>query len=188
MVYLSTSYLYQIMNLADDDEQEVFSSSQNIDRFFFSPTELKNLSLVDTLKSLAPLTSMEINDYLRLDTPQILAYSGRSARSGVRMLKHGLELVNIAVSQLPGTPIAVWTVKKNASDKNDYYVIISFINCTLVLAIRNDTIEDVHDSGFISSTPTLACAQMGQEAFVQVILIYRPEISFKFYCVVNYAY
>ena len=45
------------------------------------------------------------------DSPQILTLCGRGARSSVRMLRHGLEVVEVAVSELPGNPNAVWTVK-----------------------------------------------------------------------------
>ena len=46
------------------------------------------------------------------DTPQIYAACGRGPRSTLRVLRHGLEVSEMAVSELPGNPNAVWTVKR----------------------------------------------------------------------------
>lgn len=44
---------------------------------------------------------------------------------------------------------------------------MSFINATLVLSI-GETVEEVTDSGFLGTTPTLACHQIGDDALVQI--------------------
>ena len=48
------------------------------------------------------------------DTPQVYTACGRGPRSTLRVLRHGLEVTEMAVSELPGNPNAVWTVKKRA--------------------------------------------------------------------------
>lgn len=48
------------------------------------------------------------------DTPQLYALCGRGPRSTLRVLRHGLEVSEMAVSELPGNPNAVWTVKRRA--------------------------------------------------------------------------
>ena len=53
------------------------------------------------------------------------------------------------------------------SDEFDSYIIVSFVNATLVLSI-GETVEEVTDSGFLGTTPTLSCAQIGDDALVQV--------------------
>lgn len=52
------------------------------------------------------------------DTPQVYAACGRGPRSSMRVLRHGLEVSEMAVSELPGNPNAVWTVKKRADGKS----------------------------------------------------------------------
>lgn len=52
-------------------------------------------------------------------------------------------------------------------DEFDAYIIVSFVNATLVLSI-GDTVEEVTDSGFLGTTPTLCCASLGDDALVQV--------------------
>jgi splicing factor 3B subunit 3 len=45
--------------------------------------------------------------------------------------------------------------------------VLSFVNGTLVLSI-GETIEEVHDTGFLSSGPTIAVQQLGKSGLLQV--------------------
>ncbi|CAI8039876.1 Splicing factor 3B subunit 3 [Geodia barretti] len=111
-------YLYQIAHLGDDDEEPEFSSAMPLEEgetFFFAPRPLKNLVLVDELESLSPIMSAHISDLANEDTPQLYLACGRGPRSSLRVLRHGLEVTEMAVSELPGNPNAVWTVKTNAA-------------------------------------------------------------------------
>ncbi|XP_037094869.1 splicing factor 3B subunit 3-like [Pollicipes pollicipes] len=163
-------YLYQIANLGDDDDEPEFSSAMPLeegDTFFFAPRPLRNLVLVDELESLSPILSCQIADLANEDTPQVYSLCGRGPRSSLRVLRHGLEVSEMAVSELPGNPNAVWTVRKRADDDYDAYIIVSFVNATLVLSI-GETVEEVTDSGFLGTTPTLSCSQLGDDALVQI--------------------
>ena len=53
------------------------------------------------------------------------------------------------------------------SDQYDAYIVLSFDNGTLVLSI-GETIEEVSDTGFISSAPTLGVQQLGTSALLQI--------------------
>lgn len=44
---------------------------------------------------------------------------------------------------------------------------MSFVNATLVLSI-GETVEEVADSGFLGTTPTIACSLLGDDALIQV--------------------
>lgn len=55
------------------------------------------------------------------------------------------------------------------ADEFDAYIIVSFVNATLVLSI-GDTVEEVTDSGFLGTTPTLCCSSLGDDALVQVFI------------------
>ncbi|KAK2157142.1 hypothetical protein NP493_1904g00008 [Ridgeia piscesae] len=163
-------YLYQIAHLGDDDDEPEFSSAMPLDEgdtFFFAPRPLKNLVMVDEMESLSPIMHCQIADLANEDTPQLFTLCGRGPRSTLRVLRHGLEVSEMAVSELPGNPNAVWTVKKNIEDEFDAYIIVSFVNATLVLSI-GETVEEVTDSGFLGTTPTLSCSQLGDDALVQV--------------------
>jgi splicing factor 3B subunit 3 len=60
--------------------------------FFFEARTLKNLVLVDELDSLSPIVHCQIADLANEDTPQLYAACGRSSRSTMRVLRHGLEV------------------------------------------------------------------------------------------------
>ncbi|KAF3854455.1 hypothetical protein F7725_022510 [Dissostichus mawsoni] len=110
---------------------------------------------------------VSIADLANEDTPQLYVACGRGPRSTLRVLRHGLEVSEMAVSELPGNPNAVWTVRKHVEDEFDAYIIVSFVNATLVLSI-GETVEEVTDSGFLGTTPTLSCSLLGEDALVQV--------------------
>lgn len=61
-------------------------------------------------------------------------------------------------------------------DPFDAYIVVSFINATLVLSI-GETVEEVTDSGFLGTTPTLSCSQLGDDSLLQVRII---ELSIEF--------
>lgn len=56
------------------------------------------------------------------------------------------------------------------ADEFDSYIVVSFINATLVLSI-GETVEEVTDSGFLGTTPTLSCSQLGEDALLQVLYL-----------------
>lgn len=136
---------------------------------YFKPRPLINLLLVDEIDSLGPIVDSHTTNLLEAtgETPQIFTACGRGARSTFRMLRHGLEAEESVSSELPGIPNAVWTTKLRADDAYDAYIVLSFVNGTLVLSI-GETIEEVSDTGFLSSAPTLAIQQIGDDALLQV--------------------
>jgi splicing factor 3B subunit 3 len=129
------------------------------------------------------LDSKVLNLLPNSDSPQIFAACGRGSRSSFRTLQHGLEIEESVSSDLPGIPNAVWTTKRteqgvfpifpwincclSAADLFDSYIILSFVNGTLVLSI-GENIEEVADTGFLSSAATLAVQQIGEDALLQV--------------------
>ncbi|GJE94388.1 DDB1 family protein [Phanerochaete sordida] len=172
-------HLYQFQKLGDDDNEPEFSSTMYpnygmanptlaLPRAYFRPRGLDNLTLVDELESLDPIVDAKVLNLLpNSDSPQIFAACGRGGRSSLRMLRHGLDVEEVVSSDLPGIPNAVWTTKIREDDPYDSYIILSFVNGTLVLSI-GETIEEVQDTGFLSSSPTLAVQQLGADALLQV--------------------
>lgn len=56
-------------------------------------------------------------------------------------------------------------------EEYDTYIAVSFTNATLVLSI-GETVEEVTDSGFLGTTPTLACSRLGDDALIQVSFVF----------------
>ncbi|CAL2028793.1 unnamed protein product [Caenorhabditis brenneri] len=161
--------LYQIASLGEGGDDE-FSSAMGFgenDAAFFEPHELRSLIPIDSMDSLSPLTDAVIGDVAREDAAQLYTLVGRGARSNLKVLRNGLEISEMAVSDLPGNPNAVWTVKKNIEDQYDSYIVVSFVNATLALTI-GDTVEEASDSGFLPTTPTIGCSMIGDDSLVQI--------------------
>lgn len=167
-------HFYQFEKLGDDDEEIEFTSdsfsadpSVPYEPIYFRLRGAENLNLVDSLNSLNPLIDSKVVNAFDDDAPQIYAVCGSGARSTFRTLKHGLEVSEIVESELPSVPSAVWTTKLTQSDEYDAYIILSFANGTLVLSI-GETVEEVTDTGFLSTAPTLAVQQLGEDSLIQI--------------------
>ncbi|KAK9449540.1 CPSF A subunit region-domain-containing protein [Limtongia smithiae] len=176
---------YQFEKLGDEDDEIEFLSGDyakgpmtSYPTAYFSPRPLENLVLVDVLNSLNPLISADVSNLTGDEAPQIHALAGQGARSSFRTIQHGLDVTEIVASELPGEPTAVWTTKLTAGDEFDAYIVLSFTNGTLVLSI-GETVEEVTESGFISSAPTLAVQQLGENSVVQVYPKGIRHISFE---------
>ena len=167
-------HFYQFEKLGDDDEEHEFTSDDfptdplsHYNPVYFYPRPMGNLLLVQSMDSMNPLIDCQVANLTGEDAPQIYSVSGSGARSTFRMLKHGLEVTEIVAAELPSTPSAVWTTKLAKDDRFDTYIVLSFSNASLVLSIGEE-VETVNDSGFLTTVPTLAVQQMGDEGVIQV--------------------
>jgi splicing factor 3B subunit 3 len=176
-------YLLQFQKMGDDDtaivahsvsddtiNEELGDDSISASRvaLSFQPAmKLQNLAVTDEIESLACITDMTIDDLAKEGTPQIYTLCGRGNRSTLRVLRHGISVTEMAISELPGRPNAVWTVKEEVENGNDKYIIVSFNNATLVLSI-GENVEEVTDTGFLASVPTIEVVLLADNALLQV--------------------
>ncbi|CAH7682824.1 hypothetical protein PPACK8108_LOCUS15952, partial [Phakopsora pachyrhizi] len=108
---------------------------------FFSPRPLENLVLSEELKSPAPITSAKVANLLNTDLTQILTSCGKGSYSTLKMLRQGLDVSEIVTSDLLGPPTNVWTTKLKEDNAFDQYIILGFLNATLVLSIGETIVE-----------------------------------------------
>ena len=148
--------------LGDDPE-----SASRVAIRFTPKNKLSNLVLIEDMDSLAPITDLLVDELAGEATPQIHVLCGRGFRSSLRVLRHGVSVTEMAVSELPGKPIAVWTVRAKQEDEFDHYIIVSLTNATLVLSI-GDRVEEVTDSGFLASAPTIEVVLLADNSLLQV--------------------
>lgn len=167
-------HFFQFEKLGDDDTETEFTSddfsantSAPYDPIFFRPRTAENLNLMEAMNSLNPLIDSKVTNLTGADAPQIYSICGTGARSTFRTLKHGLEVSEIVESELRSVPSAVWTTKLTPHDEYDAYIVLSFANGTLVLGI-GEIVEEVSDTGFLTTAPTLAVQQLGEDSLVQV--------------------
>ena len=167
--------LYQFIGIGDDDPDAVVATASGLietDAGFaplaFTPVSPpRNLALVDDLDSLAPLLSLQAANLGGEEVPQLYAACGRGPRSSLRVLRPGLAVTEMAASPLPAAPTAVFTLRKAPGDATDAFIVISFANATLVLAV-GETVEEVGDTGFNPGVPTLRAQAMADGSFLQI--------------------
>lgn len=166
--------LYQFLKLGDDDVSNEFNSRHYIKGdildyplIYFNPRSLDNLVQEDCLDSLNPLMGSMVTNITNDDMPQIYTISGQGKNSAFKSLEYGLVVNEIVASELPAVPLSVWTTKIDSSDQYDKYIILSFSNETTVLSI-GENVEEVTDSGFLSSVLTIAVQQLGDDSLVQI--------------------
>ena len=159
-----------------DDEDEYYSTPGTAASIAptFRPTTLRNLHRVSVLESLAPVTSVLVGELAGNEvSPQVYALCGRGPTSALRVLRHGLPVTELAVSELPGVPGAVFNVRDDTAVAGtggedggggkfyDRYIVVSFADATLVLSV-GETVEEMgKESGFLTTEPTLACSARG---------------------------
>jgi len=161
---------FQFQGVGEDEDSPVCSSSafESGDETVveLEPRPLRNLLHVDDIDSLCPILDSKLLELERGSPPVLASLCGRSSRSTLRLVQHGLAVSEMAVSELPGNPNAVWTVRRSRSDEHDAYIVVSFVNATLVLSI-GETVEEVTDSGLKPDTPTLSVSLLGEDSIVQ---------------------
>lgn len=163
-------YLFQFQSLGDQTEGAIEVTSNNDPihhKVEFGYKELQNIARVDEMESLAPITDLKVADYANENAPQIYALCGRAERSSMRILRHGLPVMEIAMSDLPGHPNAVWCIKDTVDAMHHKYIVVSFPNVTLVLAI-GESVEEVTDSGLLGEVPTLLTALLQDNSIIQI--------------------
>lgn len=163
--------LYQFQGIGDDDSPESSSKAPLDDSgcmptVVFEPRPLKNLLLVDEQDNFAPITDMRVENVTGEETPQIYAVCGRATKATLRVLRPGLAVTEMAVSPLPGNPNGVWTVKLKNADEFDSFIVVSFVNATLVLSI-GETVEEISDSGFLGNAPSLNVVLLADDSLLQ---------------------
>eukprot|EP00756_Hemistasia_phaeocysticola_P054666 Hpha_TRINITY_DN30578_c0_g1::TRINITY_DN30578_c0_g1_i1::g.193750::m.193750/K12830/SF3B3, SAP130, RSE1; splicing factor 3B subunit 3 len=170
--------LYQFLSLGEDGEDDSIvgvmtianegaSESEQEVLPLFNPRPLKNLAPIDSVESLAPILGLKSTSGQDGESRKLYTLCGRGAGSSIRVLEHGLNLAELAVSSLPGVPEKVWTVRKKLRSKTDDYIVVSFLNATIVLSV-GESVEEVTDSGFWGASSTLVVRTMADDSLLQV--------------------
>ncbi|QDZ20127.1 subunit 3 of splicing factor 3B [Chloropicon primus] len=166
--------LYQFLGIGDDENEAVASASQamatenGLQPVEFSPRPLKNLLLIDAIESLSPVCDMKVANLFEEETKQMYTLTGKGPWSTMKILRPGQTVAEMAVSPLPGSPNGVWTIKENKSQEFDSFILVSFKNASLVLSV-GESVEEVTDSGFQTTSATLDVKLMADDSILQVV-------------------
>ncbi|KAG7924247.1 hypothetical protein KL905_000401 [Ogataea polymorpha] len=168
-------YLYQFDKLGDENQRK-FSSQDYPDEYavlsdettLFEPRPLDNLNLVNIVENINPLIDAKLyNSNETTSLPVIYSLCGTGPRSAIKVLNHELPFSEVVTQELPSVVQKVFVSKLNRNDEYDKYIVLSFVDGTLVLRIGED-VEEVENSGLVLDTNTLGVFQVGSAALVQV--------------------
>ncbi|KAH8742188.1 spliceosome factor [Cryptosporidium ryanae] len=169
---------YQFISLGDDDTDPFTSSLDDENKcVFFRLRNCSCIKKIEELPSLSPITDLKVLDINNDGCPQIVTSCGRGPRSTLRICSYGKNVEEITKNPLPGRPRFIWTLKKwlsnssNDSSNENYhsYIIISFIDRSLVLSI-GEHVEETTDTLFVLGEATIHAASMiFYNSFIQVL-------------------
>ena len=118
-------HLYQLEQSIIGLEGSVESTHETKSAPEFAPSPLlKNMRVIDTLSNIGATTGLMVGEFTGSEmSPQIYALCGRGPRSSVRVMRHGAAINQLAVTDLPGTPSRLFTVKSGDNDEDKYIVV-----------------------------------------------------------------
>ncbi|KAH8583415.1 splicing factor 3b [Cryptosporidium sp. chipmunk genotype I] len=176
---------YQIISLGDDKIDPYTSSlpdSNHLKRVYFRPRNCQCIRKSEEIPSLSPITDIKVIDTNNDGTPQIVVTCGRGPRSTLRICSYGKNVEEIAENPLPGRPRCIWTLKNGIDpslsgsqaeaavlDNIHHFIIISFIDRSLVLTI-GEHVEETNDTLFtLNETTMYAASMIFYNSFLQVL-------------------
>jgi hypothetical protein len=69
---------------------------------------------------------------------------------------------------MPGQPLYVTTLQSDPTSAFHKFMIVAFQESTLVLAVSNDKVSQVTDSGFVTTEQTVHATMLEGGIFIQV--------------------
>ena len=135
------------------------------------------------INSLNSLIDFVYGDYDLSNIPKIYSISGTKDESYLKTIniKTIYDINQLSVNKIPAQPLNIFLLKKNFEDKFDTYIILSFVNKTLIYEIDYKTynIIETTSHNFETKLPTLYITILKDNSFLQVlpngILHIKPE-------------
>ncbi|KAG0657860.1 pre-mRNA-splicing factor rse1 [Maudiozyma exigua] len=146
--------------------------------------KLQNLSLIDTLKTLNPLTSTSI---ITSKDNIITSFLTRSNDKSLRILSSSIKFDDLISSNLPPNPRNIWTLKQDpmTANKTNYHnlLVLGFENTTTFLQIEGNSIRDLKlpstDTFIVQNDKTIHMNTMLGNTIIQVCSNSCNQISIK---------
>lgn len=94
--------MYLFLEVGDNEKNPVVTTSAlngvNSNYVFHNPREAKNIQLQDEIQNLSSINDMKVEDLTNERQPQLYLACGRGANSSLRVLRHGLTVIEMVVS------------------------------------------------------------------------------------------
>lgn len=160
------------------------SEKFEIQRSYEIHDKLQNLSVVDTLKTLNPLTSTAM---VTSRNNTITSFLTRSNDKSLRILSSSIKFNDLISSNLPPNPRNIWTLKQDIVTNNtvNYHnlLVLAFENTTTFLQIEGNSIRDLKlpstDTFILQNDKTIHMNTMLGNTIIQVCSNSCNQISIK---------
>ena len=136
-----------------------------------------------TINSLNSLIDFVYGNYDSTNIPKIYGISGNKDESYLKTIniKTIYEINQLSNNKIPAQPLNIFLVKKNYEDNFDTFIILSFVNKTLIYEfdLNTKSIIESKRHNFETKLPTLYSTILKDNSFLQVlpngILYIKPE-------------
>lgn len=168
--FFTSSFFYQVIGLADKEEQAWSSADVSDAPVYFGRRELRYLSLVDEEPSVSMITDAKVTHVPGDDSVKVVALSGSGpVHSKLSVFGHGVQVSEMAVTELPiGTPTGVWTLKEKVSSLYIHLIVVAFPSATVVLSVGESVEESPGSPFYLAYSTTLFIGQLADDSYIQV--------------------
>jgi hypothetical protein len=145
------------------------SKSEKLVRFC-PKMELEHFEVVEKISNFAAINDMICESLIEGNVnSQIYLACGKRHKGSIRQLTYGLPAEEIGSKSLPMEPYYLKTLKQHYSDSLHRYLVISFQDSTLILAIQGEKITACKDQlKFQRTAPTLHAQMFEDDSYVQI--------------------
>lgn len=127
------------------------------------------IKLLDTMGNIGPVLDMIVLSQDKQSQKQIVTCSGAYGKGSLRVISSGIGLTEQAELEVEGVT-GIWSLRPGDMDTTVYdkYLIQSFSLETKILAIDEDSMEEMEMAGFDGDSRSLYCGNMKGGCLVQV--------------------
>ncbi|KAI9484077.1 MAG: mono-functional DNA-alkylating methyl methanesulfonate N-term-domain-containing protein [Benjaminiella poitrasii] len=162
LVYLDNDVIFVGSNVGDSQLIHV----QRTDTTAAENGEI--LEVIDEFSNIGPITDFCVADLDKQGQTQLITCSGVAKDSSLRIVRNGVGLNELAVIDISGVK-GVWALRPSFYDKHDDVLLISFVNQTRLLALRDNAMTQLEaHSGIDLNCRTLIAANVKDDMIIQV--------------------
>ena len=128
-----------------------------------------HVKVLESWPNLGPIVDLAVVDLERQGQGQgqVVTCSGICKDGSLRIIRNGIGINETATIELPGMK-GIWSMKSDAADEFDTFLVVTFVAETRVLAITDDELDEVMIDGFEPNDMTVLCGNCCHGQLLQV--------------------
>eukprot|EP00117_Sycon_ciliatum_P004057 scpid20029/ scgid8581/ DNA damage-binding protein 1; Damage-specific DNA-binding protein 1 len=143
------------------------------------------LEVIDTIVGIGPITDMAVVDQDRQGQGSVVTCSGYGHTGSLRVVRSGIGIQEVAVSDTGSTIQGVWAIACGADTDLHSAVVVALIEQTIIVQFTDDELGQMTDGhDFVQSEETIFASNLSFGFIIQVVesqvrLIEATSISMK---------